>query len=133
MKCRYSLPHQPQKCGLLKSSWNDPVAKMERSARVYEKECVYIGDNWWEIGDDELDRACMTEAEFRQYARPRTTMFGWHISDLVIYERTKSLREFHRPCDSKCDGLCFEGVNCCRTLTRPPQSWCYVAEEAHHD
>lgn len=91
------------------------------------------GDNWWEIGDDELDRACMTEAEFRQYARPRTTMFGWHISDLVIYERTKSLREFHRPCDSKCDGLCFEGVNCCRTLTRPPQSWCYVAEEAHHD
>lgn len=42
MKCRYTLPHQPQKCGLLKSSWNDPVAMMERSARAYEKECVYI-------------------------------------------------------------------------------------------
>lgn len=42
MKCRYTLPHQPQKCGLLKSSWNDPVAMMERSARAYEKERVYI-------------------------------------------------------------------------------------------
>ena len=32
MKCKYPLPHQPQKCGLLKSSWNDPVARMERAA-----------------------------------------------------------------------------------------------------
>lgn len=32
MKCKYTLPHQPQKCGLLKSSWNDPVAKLERAA-----------------------------------------------------------------------------------------------------
>ena len=42
MKCKYPLPHQPQKCGLLNSSWNDPVAKMERSVRAYEKECIYI-------------------------------------------------------------------------------------------
>lgn len=42
MKCKYILPHQPQKCGLLKSSWNDPAAMMERSARAYEKERVYI-------------------------------------------------------------------------------------------
>lgn len=32
MKCKYILPHQPQKCGLLKSPWNDPVAMMERAA-----------------------------------------------------------------------------------------------------
>lgn len=89
-------------------------------------------DDWWDIAYEELERASMTEAEFRQYAWPRKVMYGWGISDLVIYERAKSLREFHRPCDSKCDGLCFEGVNCCRILTRPPQSWCYV-EEAHHE
>ena len=32
MKCRYTPTHQPQKCGLLKSSWNDPVAMLERAA-----------------------------------------------------------------------------------------------------
>lgn len=37
MKCRYTLPHQPQKCGLLKSSWNDPVAMMERASREAEQ------------------------------------------------------------------------------------------------
>lgn len=32
MKCKYQFPHQPQKCGLLISSWNDPVAMLERAA-----------------------------------------------------------------------------------------------------
>lgn len=36
--------------------------------------------------------------------------FGWHISDLVIYDKPKSLNEFR--------------------LNRPPQSWCYVEQEA---
>ena len=42
MKCKYTPPHQPQKCGLLKRPWNDPVAMMERSRRAYEEERVYI-------------------------------------------------------------------------------------------
>lgn len=36
--------------------------------------------------------------------------YGWHISDLVIYDEPKSLNEFR--------------------LNRPPQSWCYVEQEA---
>ncbi len=42
MKCRYQIPHQPRKCGLLNSSWNDPVAMMERWAKSNEKDHVYI-------------------------------------------------------------------------------------------
>ena len=38
MKCRYSLPHQPQKCGLLKGPWNDPKAALERFARAKKEE-----------------------------------------------------------------------------------------------
>lgn len=34
MKCRYQFPHEPQKCGLLNSSWNDPVAMMERAVEM---------------------------------------------------------------------------------------------------
>lgn len=94
---------------------------------IYEFISIF-DDDWWDISSEELDLACMTGTEFRQYAGSRTAVYGWEISDLVIYERAKSLSEFHRPCDSKCDGLCFEGVNCCRILTRPPQSWCYVEE-----
>ena len=38
----------------------------------------------------------------------RSIIWGWHISDLVIYDKPKELSEF--------------------SLTRPPQSWCYVEE-----
>ena len=54
--------------------------------------------------------------------------YAWHISDLVVYDKPKELNDFHAPCDSRCDGMCFEGVECCRIITRPPQSWCYVEE-----
>ncbi len=35
-------------------------------------------------------------------------LYGWHISDLVIYDEPKDLGEF--------------------SIKKPPQSWCYVKE-----
>ena len=71
--------------------------------------------------------------------------YGWHISNLVIYDKPRELREFKTlPCEkpeSAC-GNCkylevtntpntYE-VECYREdgiyLTRPPQSWCYVED-----
>ena len=73
------------------------------------------------------------------------TVYGWHISDLVIYDKPKELSEFYR----KCNGIHCRGNDCehwkymranadefemdcdCNELppiTRPPQSWCYVEE-----
>lgn len=62
--------------------------------------------------------------------------FGWHISDLKIYDKPKELSEFSRPCSY--GGLCFsckrtsfkkDGNLFCNTkITRPPQSWMYVEE-----
>lgn len=40
---------------------------------------------------------------------------GWHISDLVIYDKPKELNEF-----------IVERYPCLAKLKRPPQSWCYV-------
>lgn len=50
---------------------------------------------------------CMAEIESIAYARNQP-IFGWHISDLKIYDEPKELSEFG--------------------LTRSPQSWCYVEE-----
>lgn len=43
--------------------------------------------------------------------------YTWHISDLKIYDRPKSLGEFNH---------CGENYHFNSVITRPPQSWCYV-------
>ena len=91
---------------------------------------LIVGDDRLTVdGNDDMpiDKYCMTEEQVRAYIGEKKGV-GWHISDLVIYDQPKKLTEFHAPCDSKCDGMCYEGVGCCRVITRPPQSWCYVDE-----
>ena len=59
------------------------------------------------------------------------TFYGWHISDLKIYEKPKALRGFLKGCNDMTDPMfgsyCKDCDNRC-SLTRPPQSWCYVEE-----
>jgi predicted transcriptional regulator len=60
--------------------------------------------------------------------------YGWHISDLKIYDKPKELREFKRLNRTEENAPCAHTKwlypNCkdCKAcnLTRPPQSWCYV-------
>ena len=62
--------------------------------------------------------------------------FGWHISELKIYDKPKELTEFSRLCSYS--GLCFsckrtsfkkDGNLLCNTkITRPPQSWMHVED-----
>ena len=47
-------------------------------------------------------------------------VYGWHISDLIIYDKPKELSEFRKP--EMPTGLRYEND----TITKPPQSWCYV-------
>lgn len=75
-------------------------------------------------GDDLEDKACMSREEIVRYLKGEG--YAWHISDLVIYDKPKELREFHAPCDGKCNAICY--VGCPRAVARPPQSWCYVEE-----
>lgn len=46
--------------------------------------------------------------------------YGWHISDLVIYDKPKELSEFFTPMGKRPSYM----------IERPPQSWCYVEWEA---
>ena len=69
--------------------------------------------------------------------------YGWHISDLKIYDAPKKLGEFWRDCleYSELSTNCWSCKNVCGDvdetdcntdgrlyLHRPPQSWCYVEE-----
>lgn len=62
--------------------------------------------------------------------------FGWHISDLKIYDRPKYLKNFRHICsnDLYCESCAmfseYNGYcgNISLRLKRPPRSWCYVEE-----
>lgn len=61
--------------------------------------------------------------------------FGWHISDLKIYDKPKELSEFYKPCSQSknldCDWLRNHNVCSCsekKSITRPPQSWQYIED-----
>lgn len=87
-------------------------------------------------------RTCLTDEEIERYGGG-VHLYGWHISDLVIYDKPKELSEFNFPSDKYCEkGLCGGCPHDCtadvygdyyyydcewkRPLMRPPQSWCYV-------
>ena len=94
-----------------------------------------------------LKDACWTLQQGFDYAKG-SRLYGWHITDLVIYDKPKELREFRTVCKYRSDNddcknnknecYCCEvevnsqsgtsSVKCAKTLTRPPQSWCYVEE-----
>ena len=78
-------------------------------------------------GLDEYDVLC--------YCPKEATIYGWHISDLVIYDRPKELSEFkkiNRYCWYEDLGLAKRDCPECQNkecfIQRPPQSWCYVEE-----
>lgn len=82
---------------------------------------------------------CLEIDELQKYLNNKTG-YGWHISDLVIYDEPKELREFWNagkcPYESK-NGCtykyhCFRAgktKRCGQQIERPPQSWCYVESE----
>ena len=82
---------------------------------------------------------CLLCDEIAGYGKGKT-LYGWHISDLKIYDKPKELSEFYRPCSYS--GICYSCNRfrpngtpndkpndfCDGEITRPPQSWFYVEE-----
>ena len=77
-------------------------------------------------------QSCVSWEEMRKYVGTGIKEFyGWHISNLKIYDTPKELSRFKQchKCEHyfycKAGGYSCDGVY---KLTRPPQSWCYVEE-----
>ncbi len=83
---------------------------------------------------DEYKSMCLSYDEVKNYGKGKT-LYGWHISDLKIYDKPKGLSEFFKPCSQSknldCDWLRNHNVCACsdkKPLIRPPQSYMYVEE-----
>ena len=74
---------------------------------------------------------CLTYDEIINYCNGQD-LYGWHISNLKIYDKPKELSEFWTvKCTNKKGGCidCEVKPNCIKTITKPPQSWCYIEGE----
>ena len=63
---------------------------------------------------------CLTDAEISKYLGIHPG-YGWHISDLKIYDNPRKLEEFTSLQRTRFGMRPIE-------VQRPPQSWCYVEE-----
>lgn len=68
-----------------------------------------------------LNESCCTYYQLHRYAY-HDALYGWHISNLVIYDKPKELSEFTGLRKTK---FGLEPIR----IRRAPQSWCYVEEE----
>lgn len=73
--------------------------------------------------------ACMDGFDTEKYAKDKI-LYGWHISDLKIYDTPRELGEFERPYEcGECNAKWASECNACyeeNKIKRAPQSWCYV-------
>lgn len=86
--------------------------------------------------------SCLSFNEIKEYIgydKPEKTFYGWHISQLKMYDKPKEINAFFKVCKQDLRRSAFDkdfclscpkqkGDTCTNTLTRPPQSWCYVEE-----
>ena len=102
----------------------------------------YLPDCYSEDKDEKMyyissangDAACLTYDEIENYGKGKT-LYGWHISDLKIYDKPKELSEFCIPCKVSCENCknplyfeCWCEEKGKKIVTRPPQSYMYVEE-----
>ena len=75
--------------------------------------------NEWVLGS-KVEDTCLTLKDISEYGKGKP-LYGWHISDLKIYDKPKGLGEFFTR-------KVFINIYIDKQITRPPQSWCYVEE-----
>ena len=111
----------------------------------FSKDCTLIS-----YAETILKYGCLSLDELIAYANDKEYIYGWHISNLKVYDKPKELGEFNKPCDFNydcflCDRAVYDKkvitdisgkitkvnnkfIACDDVITRPPQSWCYVEE-----
>lgn len=100
----------------------------------------YLSLNEW--GNDDIETeikaisaSCVSKEKLNAYGAKAPFLYGWHISELKIYDTPKELIEFHtwKKCKS-CSKSGYESTACIydencmipAAITKAPQSWCYV-------
>lgn len=105
----------------------DEVDKWEYLLDCYSED---KDEKMYYISSADGDAACLTYDEIENYGKGKT-LYGWHISDLKIYDKPKELSEFKTGCKGCKERDTYHCYFYCygeRPLTRPPQSYMYVEE-----
>ena len=84
-----------------------------------------IEDRTYGHNEEFYRAACVSAYDAAAYAM-QSPMYGWHISDLRVYDHPRDLWEFTGLRETKF-GLAPGPI------TRPPQSWRYVEKELWND
>lgn len=105
----------------------------------------YDCSTYFPDGLDHTEGTCLTKEELSAYLCGSSWNgkgYGWHITDLVVYDEPRELSEFATLC--KCDEEDAYKCSQCeyfhipeksiykclcnhlKPITRPPQSWCYI-------
>lgn len=112
MEVRKTRPklETPFKCYIYETS-----AKRGRGKVIGEFVCgEIIKDERGEYADVFVKQACLSLEEQKAYGGNKP-LYGWHISDLKIYDKPKEL-----------SGYRYSSIGYKETVTRPSQSWGYV-------
>ena len=79
--------------------------------------------------------SCVPMSDLHHYFGRRATIYGWHVSELLIYDKPLPITTFNRPCPNRlrCESCAMYQANSevCGNRARimqAPQSWCYVEE-----
>lgn len=87
-------------------------------------------ESGYDITCGDLEKTCLDYEDLENYGESKT-LYGWHITNLKIYNKPRGLGEFWSiKCMSK-NGSCSDCKAkpvCVNYLTRAPQSWQYVEE-----
>ena len=87
----------------------------------------------YDVDDDFVAQTRLVDGALWDYGKG-ATLYGWHISNLKIYDSPKQLSAFKGLCKievgcGECPYYNYTKMECDgRTIKRPPQSWCYVEE-----
>lgn len=117
--------------------------RLKTSQMLSDGQCKVIG----EFVCDHVDKvtapfflklygSCLSAVELHEYSQGKP-LYGWYISDLVIYDKPRELSEFYKNgtlsneafCEAVYDGKRnYADYLFTRAMRKPPQSWCYVEE-----
>ena len=89
---------------------------------------LFSNSRFW-LDEDDVLHTCLSAAEMRKYANGARGLYGWHISDLRVYDHPRDLWEFYAVPNEVEVALKAKP----KPITRPPQSWRYVEEETWND
>ena len=134
---------KPFKCYIYctkdKNGWFDFEKKERIDGKIIgefvcDNICEYMPYKWREGGFEGLNymynptlcyESRLSQSEIARYGN-RGKVYGWHISNLVMYDKPKELREFK---SYNVKTYLENGYPMpTHEMKRPPQSWCYVGD-----